>query len=31
VTEREALDALLGIVREHDLDSLLVGVGDSTY
>jgi acetyl-CoA carboxylase biotin carboxyl carrier protein len=31
VTEREALDALLGIVREHDLDSLVVRVGDSTY
>jgi acetyl-CoA carboxylase biotin carboxyl carrier protein len=31
MTEREALDALLGIVREHDLDSLVVRVGESTY
>ena len=31
MTEREALDALLGVVREHDLDSLVVRVGDSTY
>ena len=31
MTEREALDALLGIVREHDLDSLVVRVRDSTY
>ncbi len=29
--ERAALDALLAIVREHDLDSLTVRVGTSTY
>ena len=31
MTEREALDAMLGVVREHDLDALLVRVGSSTY
>jgi acetyl-CoA carboxylase biotin carboxyl carrier protein len=31
VTEREALDAMLAIVREHDLDALTVRVGDATY
>jgi acetyl-CoA carboxylase biotin carboxyl carrier protein len=31
MTEREALDAMLGIVREYDLDSLVVRVGDSIY
>jgi acetyl-CoA carboxylase biotin carboxyl carrier protein len=31
MTEREALDAMLGIVRDYDLDSLVVRVGDSIY
>jgi acetyl-CoA carboxylase biotin carboxyl carrier protein len=31
VTERDALDAMLGIVREHDLDALVVRVGTATY
>jgi acetyl-CoA carboxylase biotin carboxyl carrier protein len=31
MTERDALDAMLGIVREFDLDSLVVRVGDSIY
>ena len=31
MNEREALDAMLGIVREHDLDALVVRVGSSTY
>ncbi len=30
-TEREAYDAMLAIVREHDLDALTVRVGGSTY
>lgn len=30
-TEREALGAMLAIVREHDLDALTVRVGDATY
>ena len=30
-TEREALDALLAVVRDHDLDALTVRVGESTY
>ncbi len=30
-TERDALEALLAIVREHDLDALTVRVGQSTY
>ena len=29
--EREALDALLAILREHDLDALTVRVGGATY
>ncbi|MBD5606828.1 MAG: hypothetical protein IAI48_17315, partial [Candidatus Eremiobacteraeota bacterium] len=29
--EREALDELLAIVREFDLDSLVVRAGESTY
>ena len=29
--EREALDAMLAIVREHDLDALTVRAGGSTY
>ncbi|GAC1497170.1 MAG: hypothetical protein NVS3B17_06030 [Vulcanimicrobiaceae bacterium] len=31
MTERETLDALLAVVREHDLDALSVRVGASTY
>jgi acetyl-CoA carboxylase biotin carboxyl carrier protein len=31
MTEREALDAMLAVVREHDLDALVVRVGSSTY
>lgn len=31
MNEREALDALLAIIREHDLDSLVVRVGGTTY
>jgi acetyl-CoA carboxylase biotin carboxyl carrier protein len=31
MTEREALDAMLGVVREHDLDALIVRVGSATY
>jgi acetyl-CoA carboxylase biotin carboxyl carrier protein len=31
MTEREAFDAMLAIVRDHDLDSLVVRVGASTY
>ena len=31
MTEREALAAMLDIVREHDLDALTVRVGASTY
>ena len=31
VTEREAFDAMLSIVRDHDLDALVVRVGGSTY
>ncbi len=31
MTEREALDALLAIVREYDLDALTVRAGDATY
>jgi acetyl-CoA carboxylase biotin carboxyl carrier protein len=31
MTEREALDAMLGVVREHDLDALVVRVGSATY
>lgn len=31
MTERDALDAMLGIVREHDLDALVVRVGTATY
>jgi acetyl-CoA carboxylase biotin carboxyl carrier protein len=31
MTEREAFDAMLSIVREHDLDALVVRVGASTY
>jgi len=31
MSERDALDALLGVVREHDLDALTVRVGDATY
>jgi len=29
--ERESLDALLAIVRDHDLDALTVRVGETTY
>jgi len=31
VTEREAFDAMLAIVRDHDLDALTVRVGGATY
>ena len=31
MTEREAMDAMLAIVREHDLDALTVRAGGSTY
>ncbi len=31
MTEREAFDAMLAIVREHDLDALTVRVGGATY
>ena len=31
LTEREALEAMLGIVRDHDLDALTVRVGKATY
>ena len=31
MTEREALAAMLAIVREHDLDALTVRVGGATY
>jgi acetyl-CoA carboxylase biotin carboxyl carrier protein len=31
VTEREAFDAMLAIVREHDLDALTVRAGGATY
>jgi acetyl-CoA carboxylase biotin carboxyl carrier protein len=31
VTEREALEAMLAVVREHDLDALTVRVGAATY
>ncbi len=31
MSERDALDALLAVVREHDLDALTVRVGDATY
>lgn len=30
-TERAALDALLAVVRDHDLDALTVRVGEATY
>jgi acetyl-CoA carboxylase biotin carboxyl carrier protein len=30
-TEREALDGMLAIVREHDLDALTVRVGETVY
>jgi len=30
-SEREALEGLLAIVRDHDLDALTVRVGDATY
>jgi acetyl-CoA carboxylase biotin carboxyl carrier protein len=29
--ERQALEAMLGLIREFDLDALIVRVGDSTY
>ena len=31
ITEREALEAILGIVRDHDLDRITVRVGKATY
>ncbi len=31
MTEREAFDAMLAIVREHDLDALTVRAGGATY
>jgi acetyl-CoA carboxylase biotin carboxyl carrier protein len=31
MTEREALDEMLAIVREYDLDALTVRTGDATY
>jgi len=31
MTEREAFEAMLAIVRDHDLDALVVRVGASTY
>jgi acetyl-CoA carboxylase biotin carboxyl carrier protein len=31
MSEREALDALFDIVREHDLDALTVRFGEATY
>ncbi len=31
MTEREAFDAMLAIVRDHDLDALTVRVGGATY
>ncbi len=31
MTERDALEAMLGIVRDHDLDALTVRVGKATY
>lgn len=31
MTETEALDAMLAIMREHDLDALTVRAGDATY
>ena len=31
MTEREALDAMLAVMREYDLDALSVRVGESSY